>query len=149
MITIKTAKEAITLSKLSTNIFIGLAYFAITIVASTFIGALNQPSKDALLENKECPTQIISLRFKADSTQPHQNLFVDGSYSLGTNIYLLGGKLYASTWKNQQRTNWISSEAVEDEVWHDVALVLNGAANTLSLYLDGNLAGSGTTKSTQ
>lgn len=106
--------------------------------------------KDTVLEKNGYPARTISFWFKANSTQPRQILYADGSYILGTNIYLLGGKLYAGTWKDQQRdaTNWISSDAVKDGVWHHVTLVLDGASNTLqpdklSLYLDGKLAGRG------
>jgi hypothetical protein len=50
------------------------------------------------------------------------------------------GRLYGDIWQLSQA---VSNVVVNDGQWHNVALMVDGAAGTLSLYLDGQLVRSG------
>ncbi len=51
------------------------------------------------------------------------------------------GRLYGDIWQFNQV---VSSVAVNDGQWHSVAMVADAGSSTLSLYLDGQLVGTGT-----
>jgi Concanavalin A-like lectin/glucanases superfamily len=58
---------------------------------------------------------------------------------VGTDGRLYGGS-YSSSSDSAEQV--VSSSAVNDGLWHSVALVIDGASGTMTLYLDGQLVGS-------
>ena len=106
------------------------------------------------------PNFAVSLRFKAETTDGTQVLYVQGGRGKGFNIYIRDGTLYAGSmsgkrdWSglsnNEKGKNgyWLRTDKVEAGRWHHVALVLADATREvqpekLSLFLDGEKIGSG------
>ncbi|MFW6336977.1 MAG: LamG domain-containing protein [Phycisphaeraceae bacterium] len=104
------------------------------------------------------PNVTVSLRFKAESLDATQPLYVQGGTGKGFNIYLHDGQLYAGSMSGKREWGehggeamgkgaWISTDRVEAGQWHHVSLVLEGATKSvqpdkLSLYIDGEKVGS-------
>ena len=87
----------------------------------------------------------------SDSTRK-QVIYEQGSGgSRGLNIYVYDGKLYGGGWNLPQDESawggkWVTTNKVQSNQWHHVALVLDGgptvAAAAVTMYLDGGRIGS-------
>ncbi|MBR8828539.1 MAG: LamG domain-containing protein [Gomphosphaeria aponina SAG 52.96 = DSM 107014] len=100
--------------------------------------------------------RTVSLWFKADDvdiSNRKQILYEEGGNTKGLNIYINNGFLYVGGW-NQPISKWhgtyLASDAISDDTWHHVTLVLdaiNGLKSTTDdaflAYLDGELMGTG------
>jgi len=100
--------------------------------------------------------RTVSLWFKADDvdlSNGKQILYEEGGETKGLNIYIDDGSLYVGGW-HLSNSNWngtyLSSDAISDDTWHHVALVLDGKKplkqttdGAFQAYLDGELIGSG------
>ncbi len=109
--------------------------------------------------NRGYPNLTISIRFKPETLEGTQVLYVQGGRGKGFNIYIQDGTLYAGSLSHKQNWGkfndregkyryWLSSDAVEADRWHHVTLVLKDATediqdDKLSLYIDGKKVGSG------
>lgn len=82
-----------------------------------------------------------------------QVIYEEGGIGRGLNIYIENGRLYVGGW-NQAESNWngtyLSTNAIESNTWHHVALVLDAApgstevqTDVFSAYLDGVKFGEG------
>ena len=107
---------------------------------------------DSVDINGEDITQAtLSFWFKADDVAKdgHQLLYKQSGNTRGINAYLHGGRLYVGGWndKDAWAGTYLSTDAVESNTWHHVALVLDTdgtlVANGLTGYLDGQFFGSG------
>ncbi|MFW5893765.1 MAG: LamG domain-containing protein, partial [Verrucomicrobiota bacterium] len=121
-------------------------------------GLWGERSKRTCDHKEGHPDLTISLRFKAESLDGTQPLYIQGGKGKGFNIYLHDGRLYAGSMSDKRdwgkhgsdgmkKGAWISTDQVEAGRWHHVALVLDGAdkkvqPDKLSLYLDGKKVGS-------
>ena len=79
----------------------------------------------------------VILGYQAASPGTVPNGWVPTLY-VGTDGKLYGGSYDATLGAIEQV---ISNGAVNDGVWHNVALVIDGSAGTMTLYLDGQLVG--------
>ncbi|MCP3999122.1 MAG: LamG domain-containing protein, partial [bacterium] len=93
--------------------------------------------------------KTIELWFNADNVTNRQVLMEQGSVSRGFNIYLDGGKLYAGMYNTADNGGntpwgpvWLSTGVSLGTDYH-VVMVLDGAGDLLSLYVNGALADSG------
>lgn len=68
-----------------------------------------------------------------------QAIYEEGGAGNGLNIYIYNGFLYCGIWSdvNGWKT-YVNTNAILDDTWHHVALVLDGASETRA-YLDGTL----------
>ncbi|MDJ0575747.1 MAG: LamG domain-containing protein [Xenococcaceae cyanobacterium MO_234.B1] len=91
--------------------------------------------------------RTISLWFQAEDiniTNRKQVLYEEGGGTRGLNIYLDAGQLYVGGW-NTSESGWLgtylATDTITSNIWHHVALVLNGATtvqpDSFIAYLDG------------
>ena len=99
------------------------------------------------------PQLTVAMWFRAediDEAGRKQVLYTQGGQSRGLGVYLHDGRLYVGAW-NEGVAGWdgtyLSTQSVESERWHHVALVLDGddslQPGALTAYLDGVAIGSG------
>ncbi|MFE4108207.1 DUF4347 domain-containing protein [Almyronema epifaneia] len=100
--------------------------------------------------------RTIATWFKVNDTSSashKQVIYEEGGASRGLNIYVHAGQLYVGGW-NEPESGWagtfLSTDAIRDDTWHQVTLVLEAEANTRNVqpgafraYLDGVLFGEG------
>ena len=109
----------------------------------------NTPDINLGTHDKRTVEVWFKVRDKTISTKK-QVIYEEGGTTRGLNIYLFDSLLYVSEY-NENMSSWsgtyLSTDAIESEKWHHVALVLDGTdtlqSNALKAYLDGNSFGSG------
>lgn len=105
------------------------------------------------------PDLTISMRFKPETLEGTQVLYVQGGRGKGFNVYIQDGTLYAGSLSHKQDwgefderdgkyRHWLSTDSVEAGRWQRVTLVLKDATENIQkdrllLYLDGEKVGSG------
>jgi hypothetical protein len=108
-------------------------------------------STTPVAQDKRTVEAWFKVRDKTISTRK-QVVYEEGGGGRGLNIYVFDGLLYVGGWnKPEGESNWLgtylSTNAIESNEWHHVALVLDGTEtvqpNALKAYLDGNQFGSG------
>ena len=98
--------------------------------------------------------KTIEAWFKVDNkniTSRKQTIYEQGGTVRGLNIYVFGGSLYVGGWNEpESRWNpgtWLSTNLIQSNTWHHVALTLNGgnsvSNNAFKGYIDGIQFGSG------
>ncbi|MGF1482726.1 MAG: LamG domain-containing protein [Cyanophyceae cyanobacterium] len=100
--------------------------------------------------------RTVSLWFRTRSLgNDKQVIYEEGGTARGLNIYLHEDELYIGGWnKPKQESQWsgtyLSTDAIEEDTWHHVALVLDTQAGTaktqeggLTAYIDGKQFGQG------
>ena len=98
--------------------------------------------------------KTIEAWFKVDNkniTSRKQTIYEQGGTVRGLNIYVFGGSLYVGGWNEpESRWNpgtWLSTNLIQSNTWHHVALTLNGgnsvSNNAFKGYIDGIEFGSG------
>ena len=98
--------------------------------------------------------KTIEAWFKVDNkniTSRKQTIYEQGGTVRGLNIYIYGGSLYVGGWNEpESRWNpgtWLSTNLIQSNTWHHVALTLNGgnsvSNNAFKGYIDGIQFGSG------
>ena len=105
-----------------------------------------------------CAQKTIEAWFRTNnkSSSTKQIIYEQGGGTRGLNIYIQSGTLYVGGWNRrtvqQGESNWnpgtyLSTNSINNNQWHHVALTLNGgstvSANVLKMYLDGNYISSG------
>ncbi len=88
-----------------------------------------------------------------DFTSYKQTIYEQGGTVRGLNIYVYGGNLYVGGWNepsgesNWNPGTWLSTNNIQNNTWHHVALTLSGGNsltnNAFKGYLDGVQFGSG------
>ena len=88
-----------------------------------------------------------------DLTSKKQTIYEQGGTVRGLNIYIYGGSLYVGGWNEPNGESgwnpgtWLSTNSIQNNTWHHVALTLNGGNsvtnNAFKGYLDGTQFGSG------
>ena len=86
-------------------------------------------------------------------TSRKQTIYEQGGTVRGLNIYVYGGNLYVGGWNEPNGESdwdpgtWLSTNSIQSNTWHHVALTLNGGNsvtnNAFKGYLDGTQFGSG------
>ncbi len=101
-------------------------------------------SADINLNSTTLDERTLSLAFQFDETNNlagRQILYEEGAGSNGIVVYLENQTLYAGAYN--QSTGWAGDFATQDisslsvDQWHHVALVLDGAGQQMTAYLDG------------
>ena len=98
--------------------------------------------------------KTIEAWFKVDNknvSSHKQTIYEQGGTVRGLNIYVFAGALYVGGWNEpESRWNpgtWLSTNSIQSNTWHHVALTLSGgnsvSNNAFKGYLDGNQFGSG------
>ena len=98
--------------------------------------------------------KTIEAWFKVDNkniSSRKQTIYEQGGTVRGLNIYIFGGALYVGGWNEpESRWNpgtWLSTNSIQSNTWHHVALTLSGgnnvSNNAFKGYLDGVQFGSG------
>ena len=98
--------------------------------------------------------KTIEAWFKVDNknvSSHKQTIYEQGGTVRGLNIYIFGGALYVGGWNEpESRWNpgtWLSTNSIQSNTWHHVALTLSGgnsvSNNAFKGYLDGIQFGSG------
>jgi len=98
--------------------------------------------------------RTISTWFNADDlvTSRKQVIYEEGGVGRGLNIYLDNNRLYVGAWSGGQWSEgtYLSSNDIQSDTWHHVALVLDAQENVTGLqagafsaYLDGVKIGEG------
>ena len=98
--------------------------------------------------------KTIEAWFKVENkniTSHKQVIYEQGGTVRGLNIYIYGGLLYVGGWNEQESQwnpgTWLSTNNIQNNTWHHVALTLNGGNtvtnNAFKGYLNGNQFGSG------
>lgn len=99
--------------------------------------------------------KTIEAWFKVDNkniTSRKQTIYEQGGTVRGLNIYVFDGKLYVGGWnepggESNWNGTWLSTNSIQSNTWHHVALTLNGgnslSNNAFKGYLDGTQFGSG------
>ena len=99
-----------------------------------------------------CQNKTIEMWFKVDNkniTSRKQTLYEQGGTVRGLVIYVFGGYLYVGGWNEAEsgwQGSWLSTNSIQNNTWHHVALTLSGGNsitnNALKGYLDGQQFGS-------
>ena len=100
--------------------------------------------------------KTIEAWFKVENkniTSRKQTIYEQGGTVRGLNIYVYGGNLYVGGWNEPNGESdwdpgtWLSTNSIQSNTWHHVALTLNGGNsvtnNAFKGYLDGTQFGSG------
>jgi hypothetical protein len=100
--------------------------------------------------------KTIEAWFKVEDkniTSRKQTIYEQGGTVRGLNIYVYGGNLYVGGWNEPNGESdwdpgtWLSTNGIQSNTWHHVALTLNGGNsvtnNAFKGYLDGTQFGSG------
>ena len=100
--------------------------------------------------------KTIEAWFKVEDkniTSRKQTIYEQGGTVRGLNIYVYGGNLYVGGWNEPNGESdwdpgtWLSTNSIQSNTWHHVALTLNGGNsvtnNAFKGYLDGTQFGSG------
>ena len=100
--------------------------------------------------------KTIEAWFKVDDkniTSRKQTIYEQGGTVRGLNIYVYGGNLYVGGWNEPNGESdwdpgtWLSTNSIQSNTWHHVALTLNGGNsvtnNAFKGYLDGTQFGTG------
>lgn len=118
-------------------------------------------NKHTVMDREGQANKTISLWFRPDATEGRQVLYAQGFHAAGLNIYLDGDTLYAGGWAPAEgmdatgwypvwgrnwKGDWISHEGIQAGQWRHVALVIEGATDTVQadkmhLYVDGQWVG--------
>ena len=70
------------------------------------------------------------------ATTRKQVIYEEGGLAKGFNLYIYAGSLYGGIWNTGDGV-YLSSTSIESDTWHHAALVFDGTATNLTLYLDG------------
>lgn len=101
------------------------------------------------------PQRTIAFWFRATDTaldSRKQVLYEEGGKVRGLNVYIDEDRLYVGGWNRPDEESgwagtWLSTDKVESDKWHHVAIALDGEANVqadaLTGYLDGEVFGRG------
>ena len=92
--------------------------------------------------------KTVEAWFKVDNkdiTSKKQVVYEQGGTVRGLNIYIYGGSLYVGGWNEAESQwnpgTWLSTNNIESNTWHHVALTLNGGSTVTSNAFKGYLNG--------
>ncbi len=96
--------------------------------------------------------KTLSFWFQSNDTTGRHVIFEQGAQTRGLNIYTEDDDLYVGGWNTPGAESgwagdWLTIADVVDNNWHHVALTLDHATTTLTMYFDGNFVDSVNTAS--
>ncbi len=101
------------------------------------------PSHLAINTGTTYPARTIELWFRANDLEGTQVLYEEGGGTAGFNIFLDGAELNVGAWASEAGV-WVSTPVAASTTYH-VALVFDGATQSVTGYLDGTPFGPDTT----
>jgi len=131
-----------------------IRYFSNLNGAATFDGSGDYVSfaNSADVNTAVHDKRSVSVWFNANDVQTRQVIYEEGAHVRGLAIYLDSGRLYVSGWntpggESDWQGTYLSTDAVQADAWHHVALTLDGSStlqnDAFRAYLDGEAFASG------